>query len=254
MSTPPNAFVIIVGKSCETQIVLAPLLTYLGSECQVIHDSSNLTNTQHQSVIFTDVDLFEQYKNHYNTSIVIVNELNAYRLKTMPENNIYTIVYNTDKVSVSLRILLLAKSMSLPKMFTRIDAISVIASRYTKVMLWSRAIYSNELPANVINSVNGATIERDVMAILFYDTPTVDEYYEFVRKIIVRSNYQDRAKQGVNVKVYCITQNTSRQDVDQLLRDVTMRISAVKHLVSLATKQIVTVKGGSIAFEDRVTK
>lgn len=244
--------VIVVGKSCETDIVLSPILSYFGSGCRVITSSLESTHATSCSVgIFTDVELFEHHKDHYPTSVIIVTEVNAYRLKTIPEGGVYTIAYNTDKVSVSLRVLLLAKSMTLPSLFTRTSAVSMIGSTYKEVMVWSRQPITFELPSNVTNSVMGDVVCREVSAILFYDTPSCDEYYDFVRRVIKRSNYKDRAKSGVNVKVYLLAQNTARYDVDRLLQDIAMRISSMKALVQAATKQLVVPKGGGLSFEDR---
>lgn len=244
-----TAIVIVVGKSCETDVVLTPLMKFMGTDTKLIRSDKDATRGG--NAIFLDVNLYEIWKSSYATSVIIITEENAFALKSIPEDGVYTITYNTDKVTTSLRIILQAKSRTAANQFDRLAAIRMISTQYNKVLIWSPTSLTFDVPANCIVSPAGSVIEREVTAIIFYETPTADEYYSFVRRVIYRGNYKDRAKSGVIVKVYFLVQNTQRRDADKLLSDISHRSSAMKNITNMATKQITSNKDGKLSFEDR---
>lgn len=235
---------ILVGKSCEIEIVLQPLVSYMGHSCKVIKSDSDVLHAN--SAIFISSRLYEQWKDNYATSILIVTEDMVHTVQTIPNDKVYTITYNTDKVITKLHVLLLSNSKSSIAILNRVEAIQMLSTKYSKVAIWKNPETNiSTIPSNCI-----VNTDREVTCIIFYDIPTVDEYYSFVKRIINRSNYPNRAKSSVCVHIYLLTYNTNRYRTDSLINDINMRISAMKNILNLAKQQI-SLKDSKLVFEDR---
>jgi hypothetical protein len=235
---------IIVGKSCEIEIVLQPLVSYLGQSCKVIKTENDVL--QANSAIFIDSKLYERWKNNYSTSILIVTEDIAHTVQSIPSDKIYTITYNTDKVMTRLHVLLLSNSKSSHSVMNKLGSLYMLSTKYSRIAIWKEPETSlSNIPTNCVWG-----IEKEVTCIIFYDIPTVDEYYKFVKQIINRSNYPNRAKSSLYVHVYLLTYNTNRYKTDTLINNINTRLSTMRNMLSLAKQQI-SLKDSKLVFEDR---
>ena len=169
MNNLPTKFGIITGKSCERSITLQ----YLKKLIKITNDSTY--NKPDKYICYNSYDEFKMSTSPCN--FVIIDEEEC--LEIDPSLPLYSVSYNSDRVSLIRHTVNVKSETDQLAYMERVNAVFENVSIYPEKV-------NNECDAIVFTKL----------------PPTPKEYYEYIRSIISRANYKDRAKGGVGVHTY----------------------------------------------------
>jgi hypothetical protein len=164
----PSRFAIWTGKSCERSVTTS----YLKKVIKVAGSPTEADSNKY--ICYTNASEFNS--STVPLAFLIFDEEES--LDIADDIPLYSVAYNSDRVHLVRHTFFIRSDTEIASYIQRIKDVFVNVCEYPD------------------------TNVKECNAIIFNTVPTCNEYYNYIRSIISRSNYKDRAKAGVSVATY----------------------------------------------------
>lgn len=164
----PSRFAIWTGKSCERSVTTS----YLKKVIKIAASPAEASNDKY--ICYAKASEFNS--SSAPLAFLIFDEEES--LEVADDVPLYSVAYNSDRVHLVRHTFFIRSDSDITSYTQRIKDVFVNVCEYPD--------------ANV----------KECNAIIFSTVPSCSEYYDYIRTVISRSNYKDRAKAGVSVATY----------------------------------------------------